>query len=127
MKILHYVDCESLSWLSPYIEHIKLLAELGAEPVLVCRPCGDVERAARDNDIPVRTWRPLIAAVPQLSPGFVRLVREISPDIIHTRLSSAARIAGCWREACGVPITATFDKPAKAKAAETRSETRAGG
>lgn len=135
MKVLHYVDCESLSWLGPYVEHIKLLAKLGAEPALICRPggrsqagafCaardtgaslpgGDIERAALDNDIPVSTWRPFIAAVPRLSPGFVSLVRSISPDVIHTRLSSAARIAGCWRRVCGVPVIATFDKPAKAK------------
>ena len=115
MKVLHYIDCDSMSWIAAYIEHIKLLRDMGVEPVLLCRPGGDAERAARENGIPVKTWRPLIASVPRLSPGFGSIVREIAPDIIHTRLSSAARIAGFYGKRHGVPTVATFDTPAKAK------------
>lgn len=115
MKILHYVDCASLSWGVPYIAHMKALAALGVEQTLLCRAGEDLERLARENGIPVRTWRPLTAAVPMLSPGFVRVVKELSPDIIHTRLLSAAGIAGTWRSKLGIPVVATFDKPGKAR------------
>ena len=115
MKVLHYVDCASLSWGVPYIAHMKALAGLGVEQTLLCRAGDNLERLARENGIPVRTWRPLTSALPLLSPGFAGIVKELSPDIIHTRLLSAAGIAGTWRSKLGIPIVATFDKPGKAK------------
>ena len=115
MKVLHYVDCASLSWGVPYIAHMKALAGLGVEQTLLCRAGDNLERLARKNGIPVRTWRPLTSALPRLSPGFAGIVKELSPDIIHTRLLSAAGIAGTWRSKLGIPVVATFDKPGKAK------------
>ena len=115
MKVLHYVDCASLSWGVPYIAHMKALAGLGVEQTLLCRAGDNLERLARENGIPVRTWRPLTSALPLLSPGFAGIVKELSPDIIHTRLLSAAGIAGTWRSKLGIPVVATFDKPGKAK------------
>lgn len=115
MKVLHYVDCASLSWGVPYIAHMKALAGLGVEQTLLCRAGDNLERLARESGIPVRTWRPLTSALPLLSPGFAGIVKELSPDIIHTRLLSAAGIAGTWRSKLGIPIVATFDKPGKAK------------
>ena len=115
MKVLHYVDCASLSWEVPYIAHMKALAELGVEQTLLCRSGDNLERLARENGIPVRTWKPLIPAMPLLSPDFVGIVKELSPEIIHTRLLSAAGIAGAWRSKLKVPVVATFDKPGKAK------------
>ena len=115
MKVLHYVDCASLSWGVPYIAHMKALAGLGVEQTLLCRAGDNLERLARESGIPVRTWRPLTSALPRLSPGFAGIVKELSPDIIHTRLLSAAGIAGTWRSKLGIPIVATFDKPGKAK------------
>ena len=99
----------------PYIAHMKALAVLGVQQTLLCRAGDDLGRLAQENGIPVRTWRPLAANVPLLSPGFVQIVKELSPDIIHTRLLSAAGIAGTWRSRLGIPIVATFDKPGKAK------------
>ena len=115
MKVLHYVDCASLSWGVPYIAHMKALACLGVEQTLLCRAGDNLERLARESGIPVRTWRPLTSALPRLSPGFAGIVKELAPDIIHTRLLSAAGIAGTWRSKLGIPIVATFDKPGKAK------------
>ena len=115
MKVLHYVDCASLSWGVPYIAHMKALAGLGVEQTLLCRAGDNLERLARESGIPVRTWRPLTSALPRLSPGFAGIVKELAPDIIHTRLLSAAGIAGTWRSKLGIPIVATFDKPGKAK------------
>ncbi|MBQ6918834.1 MAG: glycosyltransferase family 4 protein [Synergistaceae bacterium] len=117
MKVLHYVDAENLSWVVPYVEHIESLGRCGIEQVLLCRPGGDVERTARESDIPVFTWKPLASGMPLLSPSFVKLVNKIKPDIIHTRLSAAAGIAGFWKKNYGhrVHFVPTFDKPAKAK------------
>ena len=111
MRILHYVDADTISWLRPYIEHILFL---DVESALLCRP-GEMERLAREKGIPVLTYKPLAASLPFLSRGFVRAVREFKPDIIHTRLSSAAFIAGYWSKSLNIPVVSTFDKPAKAK------------
>ena len=115
MKVLHYVDDASLSWGVPYISHMKALAGLGVRQTLLCRSGGSLVRLAQENGIPVRTWRPLSQGIPLLSPGFVRIVKELAPDIVHTRLLSASRIAGTWRNRLGIPVVATFDKPGKAK------------
>ena len=115
MKILHYADCNTLSFLVPWIGLMKGLKELGVENALLCRPGGDVARIAREHGIETYTWKPLIAGAPILNPQYAALVRGIRPDIVHTRLSSAAGIAGQWGRFTGIPTVATFDKPAKAK------------
>ena len=115
IKVLHYVDAENISWLKPYIEHIKTLEKFNIESLLLCRPDGEMEQAGHDNNIPTFTWRPLASGLPFLSPDFVRLIKKISPDLIHTRLSSAAGIANFWKNFHHVPVVSTFDKPAKAK------------
>lgn len=115
MRVLHYVDAENISWLVPYIDAVKSLDAFGVEGALLCRPGGEMERYAREQGLRVLTFKPVIAAMPMFSPGFVRTVKSFAPDIIHTRLSSAAYIAGHWRKALNVPVVATFDKPAKAK------------
>ena len=115
MKILHYVDAESISWQKAYIAHIKELEKLNLKNILMCRAGGGLEQLAGNNHIDCVTFRPLIASVPLLSPRFLKIINQVKPDIIHTRLSSAANIAGAWRRFLNVPVIATFDKPAKAK------------
>ena len=115
MRILHYVDAENISWLVPYIDSIKALDAFGVEQALMCRPGGEIETCARENGIETLTFKPMVSALPVLSPGFVRKVKSFAPDIIHTRLSSAAKIAGYWQKFMKIPVVATFDKPAKAK------------
>lgn len=115
MKILHYADCDNLSFLVPWLDLMKGLWELGFEQALLCRPGGDVERLARESGIETHTWRPIAAGVPILNPQYPAIVKTIAPDIVHTRLSSAAGIAGRWGSFLGIPTIATFDKPAKGK------------
>lgn len=115
MRVLHYVDAENISWLVPYIEHIKSLEVFDTEQALLCRPGGEIEHYANDNGIMTLTFKPLISALPVISPGFVKAVKSFSPDIIHTRLSSAAYIAGYWQKFLKIPVVSTFDKPAKSK------------
>lgn len=115
MRVLHFTDAKNLSWAVPYAEHIESLSTYCAEQAILCRNGGDLERTAKEYRIPVITWSPIISGIPAMSPGFVRVIRSFKPDIIHTRLSSAAGIAGFWRKYHGVPVISTFDKPAKRK------------
>ena len=115
MRVLHYVDAEDISWLKAYLEHIDFLGKANIQQALMCRPGGKMESLAREHGIMTLAFKPLISALPVLSPGFVRKVKAFAPDIIHTRLSSAANIAGYWQKSLGVPVVSTFDKPAKSK------------
>ncbi len=114
MRILHYIDADNISWLVPYIRHIKTLEALGIKSIFLCRP-GFAESYARENKIETYTFKPLIPSMPFLSIGFKNLIEKIQPDLIHTRLSSAAHIAGFWGKHLKIPVISTFDKPAKAK------------
>ena len=109
MRVLHYVDAEAISWMVPYIDSIR---SLEAEQALLCRP-GEMQRYAQEHGITTLTFRPVAASLPMLSPSFARTVKGF--DIIHTRLSSAAYIAGYWSKFTHIPVVSTFDKPAKAK------------
>ena len=115
MKILHYIDADSISWVNAYMEHIKSLEKFKIQQVMLFRSGGNLEEAAKNNNIEFFTWQPFVSSMPFLSHDFVNLIREISPDIIHTRLSSAAKIAGFWRKKLNIPVISTFDKPAKSK------------
>ena len=115
MRVLHYVDAENISWLVPYIDSIKALEAFRIEQALMCRPGGEMETYAQKMGIETLTFKPLMSALPVMSPGFVRKVKSFAPDIIHTRLSSAAYIAGYWQKFMKIPVISTFDKPAKAK------------
>ena len=115
MRILHYVDAENISWIVPYIEHIKSLEAFDIEQALLCRKGGDIEKLADENNIKTFTWKPLISNLPFLSPNFTKVIKNFNPDIIHTRLSSAAGISGYWKKFHNVPVISTFDKPAKKK------------
>lgn len=112
MRVLHYIDADSISWCVPYLEHIK---SLGIEQALLCRSGGNLELEASSRGLEVITWRPIVSGFPVISPGFIGIVRKFRPSIIHTRLSSAAGIAGFWSKYLDVPVVSTFDKPAKAK------------
>lgn len=111
MRVLHYVDAENISWLKPYLEHI---ISLDVESALMCRP-GPMADSARELGIHTITYTPSVASLPFLTRGFPKKVLAFNPDIIHTRLSSAARIAGFWSKSLHIPVISTFDKPAKAK------------
>lgn len=115
MKILHYIDADSISWVNACIENIKSLEKFKIHQVMLFRSGGNLEEAASNNNIEFFTWQPLIPALPFLSHDFTNLIQKISPDIIHTRLSSAAKIAGFWQKKLNIPVISTFDKPAKAK------------
>lgn len=114
MKILHYIDENNLSWARPFIQ---LLSELKnyCENIIICRPNGTFAELLRNSDFEVHEYRPLISTVPILCESFSKILKLVKPDIIHTRLSSAARIAGFWGKKLRVPVVSTIDKFPKKK------------
>ena len=115
MRVLHYVDDNVLSWGKPYIQLLGALRELGCENIAVCRPGGTLSGLLKEAGVEVHTYRPLWGALPQLALNFQRIVRSVSPDIIHTRLSSAANISGVWGKKLHIPVLSTIDKFPKRK------------
>ncbi|MDR3354555.1 MAG: glycosyltransferase [Synergistaceae bacterium] len=115
MRILNYVDSNELSFRIPWIGLMKELERRGTEQVLLCRPGGNMEQAARVYGVPIRTWAPVFPSAPFLNCGYPSVAREIAPDIVLTRLSSAAAIAGFWGKRLGIPTVAMLDKESKAK------------
>ena len=121
MRVLHYVDDNVLSWGKPYIQLLGALRELGCENIAMCRPGGTLSGLLEGAGFEVHTYQPLIASVPNFALGFRKIVRSVRPDIIHTRLSSAANIGGFWGKNLGVPVLSTVDKFPRRKYYENAS------
>ena len=115
MKVLHYVDDNVLSWAQPYIQLLEALRKLGCENVITCRPGGTLSGLLQSSGFEVHTYSPLISSLPVFARGFLKTALRVKPDIIHTRLSSAANIAGAYAKSLNVPVLATIDKFPKAK------------
>jgi len=122
MKILHYVDENNLSWGRPWLQ---LLEETGkyknAEQLILCRPGGTLKKQAEYAGFSVITYNPIASWCPWLCVGLGRIIREVSPDIIHTRLSSAAALGGYWGRKLGIPVVSTVDKYPRKKYYENAS------
>lgn len=115
MKILHYVDEANLAWAKPWIQLLLQLEKKGCENIVLCPPNGSLSRFLEDYSIPhmvAEAWTPWL-------PAGCRKVRKaidsIRPHILHTRLSSAARIGGYWGKRLGIPVVSTIDKYPKKK------------
>ncbi len=115
MKVLHYVDENRLSWAVPWLQLLKALGGLGIENVIACRPGGTLRPLAENAGFRVRTTLPRFAWAPCLCRSFGKILEEEKPDLLHSRLSSAAFIGGYWGKKAGVPVIATIDKYPKAK------------
>ena len=115
MKILHYVDENNLVWARPWLQLIQYLENCGVENHILCRPGGSLGRQVIENSISLSIYKPFIASVPYLCQGVSTIIKRIKPDIIHTRLSSAAMIGGYWGKRLGVPVLSTIDKYPKKK------------
>ncbi|MBQ9419368.1 MAG: glycosyltransferase family 4 protein [Synergistaceae bacterium] len=115
MKVLHYVDENNLSWARPYVQILRGLDALGCENVVVCRPGGTLAELLKNSGFDVREYKPLISSLPCVDVGFGKILRGVKPDIIHTRLSSAANIAGYWGRKAKIPVLSTIDKFPKKK------------
>jgi glycosyltransferase involved in cell wall biosynthesis len=117
MRILHYVDENRLSWSRPWLQLLGEMENLGddVKQHVACRPGGTLEDQVRAAGFDVRTYMPRAAWLPPLCAGFGKILRDVRPDVIHTRLSSAAAIAGYWGRRERIPVISTVDKYPKAK------------
>lgn len=110
MRILHYVDENRLSWAVPWLQLLERHRELGDENVVACRPGGTLGGRLEEKGFRVVSYRPPFPSLPRLCRGFSRILEETAPDLVHTRLSTAASIAGYWGRRQGVPVASTVDK-----------------
>lgn len=115
MKILHYVDENKLAWGETWIQLIKELSLHGIDNFVVCRPGGTLAGRLEEEGLSFAAAKPFIQALPFTCMSFGRIINEFRPDVIHTRLSSAARIGGWWGKRMNVPVVETIDKYPKIK------------
>lgn len=92
-----------------WIDLIDEMGRLGVENVLLCRSGGNVESLAKEAGIVTVTAKSTMTNFPLLNAAYPSLLRRIRPDIVHTRLSHAARIAGFWGKFFRIPTVAMFD------------------
>ena len=114
MKILHYVDENRLAWSESWIGLIKELGRLGMDNHVVCKGGGTLKDKLAEGKISYDTLNIPISWLPQTGIRLGRIISDFSPDIIHTRLTSAARIGGFWAKKTGIPVIETVDKYPKA-------------
>ena len=114
MKILHYVDENNLAWGETWIQLIKELSRLSVENYIVCKSGGTLSSRLCDEGFSFSTCDVPVAWLPWTAQKFGRIIDQFSPDIIHTRLSSAARIGGWWGKRMGIHVIQTVDKYPKA-------------
>lgn len=112
MKILHYVDENRLAWGEAWIQLLKELARQGVSNHAVCKSGGTLAARLAEEGIARSTADKPFVCLPQ---GLGRIIDKTGPDIIHTRLSSAARIGGFWGRIKGVPVVQSVDKFPKAR------------
>lgn len=115
MKVLHYVDENNLAWGETWIQLIKELAAQGVENFVVCKPGGRLAERLAAEKLDFATSSPLVQALPFTNFSLGRILKTVKPDIIHTRLSSAARIGGWWGKRMNIPVAETIDKYPKLK------------
>ncbi len=115
MRVLHYVDENSLSWAEPWLQLLEELKALGVENVILCRPGGSLGDKAESRGFSVWRYRPPFPWAPALCRGVPSVLKAVKPDLIHTRLSTAAALGGYWGSKLGIPVLSTIDKYPKAK------------
>ena len=115
VKVLHYVNENRLTWGESYIQLLAELSRLGVTNSAVCKSGGTLASRLREEGIPFYTCDIPIAVLPVLGRNFAKIAERVAPDIIHTRLSSAALIGGYWGKRMGIPTVETLDKHARIK------------
>lgn len=115
MKILHYVDEANLAWGRPWVQLILELEKLGFKNTVLCPPSGTLARLLEEYSIPAVFAKANVPWYPLLCRQIALTIREIKPDIIHTRLSAAAAVGGHWGRRYGIPVVSTIDKYPKLK------------
>lgn len=115
MKILHYVDENKLVWGEAWIQLIKALGRNGVQNVIVCKSGGTLEHRLAHEGIACHVFDAPVSWLPAAALGLGRIIDRVSPDIIHTRLSSAARLGGYWGRKKKIAVVQSVDKYPKAR------------
>jgi glycosyltransferase involved in cell wall biosynthesis len=115
VKVLHYVDENKLTWGRPWLQLLEYLENNGVQNHVLCRPGGTLGKLVLENKLSLATYKPLVLSLPHLCVGISAIIRKIRPDLIHTRLSSAAMIGGYWGSRLHIPVVSTVDKYPKNK------------
>jgi len=110
MKVLHYVDENRLAWGETWIQLLHELGRQGVRNFVVCKSGGTLAGRLAEEGIAYDTCDIPLAQLPFTAQKLGRLIDAFQPDLIHTRLSSAARTGGYWGKKKKVPVIATVDK-----------------
>ena len=109
MKVLHYVDESNLAWGETWVQLLSELAKRGVENFVACRDYGTLTERL------FGVCRPISQMLPFTNTKLGGFIDEFKPDLIHTRLSSAAKIGGWWGKHKHIPVLQTIDKYPKLK------------
>lgn len=115
MKVLHYVDESNLAWGETWVQLLAELAMHGVENFVACRDYGTLTERLAKNGIRFGLCRPVSQMLPFTNTKLGGFIDEFKPDLIHTRLSSAAKIGGWWGKHKHIPVLQTIDKYPKLK------------
>lgn len=115
MKVLHYVNENSLSWGRSWVSLLERLEKIGVENVVVCKSGKTLSGILQQSNMRCIKADVLFADLPATAYKFAQALRSAAPHLIHTRLSSGARIGGWWGRKLGIPVLSTLDKFAKIK------------
>ncbi len=115
MKVLHYVNEGNLSWMKPWIQLLVSIESQDVHNIIVCPRKGTLASTLESNGLEVYCYKPFVSWAPFLCRGFEECLKKIQPDIIHTRLFSAAVIGGYWGKKYNIPVVATIDSRPKKK------------
>ena len=110
MRILHYVNEANLAWGRPWVQLLLSLEEMGLRNVVLCPPGGTLARLLEEYSVPHIYSGALVPWFPPFCKGVGNAIEKIRPDVLHTRLSSAAFIGGYWGSRLGIPVVSTIDK-----------------
>ena len=114
MKILLYIDENRLAWGWQLIQLIEALERKGVHSHVVCKSGGDFAARLAREGMAHDLFDAPIAWLARSARGLERIIDSIKPDIIHTRLSSAARLGGYWAKVKNIPVVQSVDKFPKA-------------
>ena len=115
MKVLHYVDESNLAWGETWVQLLSELAKRGVENFVACRDYGTLTERLEKNGVSFGVCRPISQMLPFTNTKLGGFIDEFKPDLIHTRLSSAAKIGGWWGKHKHIPVLQTIDKYPKLK------------
>lgn len=113
LKVLHYVNESVLSWSVPFLQLLRALEDKSINNVVLCSPGGRLSNEVEKIGVECVVAKALFPWCPRLCKKIGKIIGDVQPDIIVTRLSSAALIGGYWGKRLGIPVIGALDKFSK--------------